>query len=174
MWHKSWQKCCLNFSDQFTLPLSEEVPTWQNAGGRLRVIWWAESRWDDSSRSCKGCKGRVSAPWSCVTGTPGHRRAGHWDRDQDPCFILWRSHLWFIALAGGTVRDERSITPHVSPLPVPSFNLMYSVYSWLLQCQEISCSILIEVFYVFCWEYGFTRNAALPKSFVTCWSVRKS
>lgn len=154
-------------TSRFTLPLSDEVLTWQNAGGRWRVTRWAELGSNDPSH---GCKGRVSAPWSCVTGTPGHRRAGHWDRDQDPCFILWKSRMWFIALAGSTARDERFITPHVSPLPVPSFNLMYGAYSWPLQCQEISrCSILIELLYMFCSEYGFTRNAALPKVF--CYSL---
>lgn len=171
MWHISWQKCCLNFSDLFTLPLSDELLTWQKAGGWLSVIWWVES-WRSFISQLQGVQELTVSSTMRGTVTPGHQGEDTWTGKGScvsscACLACYLLHL-LTALGEMSSWSLLNICPQ-------TFNLMYGVYSWPLQCQEISCySILIEFsFFIYfvanmiSWEIQHCC-----KSFVVCWCMR--
>lgn len=136
MWSILWEKC-LNSCDEFILPLCDEVLTWQKAGG-----WWSVTVISMAllipGRTLWQVKGAVFHPL----------------------------HILHVICCTGWWHSERWAAHHSLglSLALPIAHLMYSVFSWLLQCQAVSCHRIL-IFCMFCWKYGFTRNVALLQSF---------
>lgn len=172
MWHISRQKCCLNFSDQLTLPLSDKVLIWQKAGSWLSVIWWAESGQEYSSHGCKVCKGWVMLGDS--NPTPPQRRT-LWQGEGAMCHPVHVLHVicctcWWHCQR----REVHQLLPCLCP---QTFSLMHGVCSWLPRCQEISCySILIEFSFFTCFVENMVSQGMQHccKSFVTFCCMRRS
>lgn len=149
MWQISWEKC-LNICDEFILPLCDEILTWQKAGG-----WWSVTVISMAllipGRTLWQVKGAVFHPL----------------------------HVLHVICCTGWRRCERWAAHHSLGLSLafPIRHLMYSVYSWPLQCQEVSCHrILIEFTFFACFVENMASQEMQPccRALVICWCTTRN